>query len=575
VRRAETAGEPRLALEARDHDAVLGQLRPEQLERNPLSPLVPGGEDEPGRPLAEPLLQAVPADDLPRRGELAHTGMMIRFRLLGPVEALVDDEPAKLPGGKPRALLVRLLLEPGRVVPVDTLFDDLWHEPPASALKIVQVYVSQLRKALGPEIIETRSPGYLVQARAGESDLGRFERLAEEARGTREPTRRAALLREALALWRGPALAEFRDEPFADAAARRLAELRLYALEERIEADLELGEHARLVSELEALVEQEPLRERPRGQLMLALYRSGRQAEALEHYRAGRALLVDQLGIEPGPALQELEGAILRQERSLAEEPGRPTARGSVVCAALELAGLAAALAGEDRELVLVDLVAEAADLRGRAAALDELGAEHGGRTASFVSQSPGSDYARLTAEQHAELLLCGPLDPAELELLLAGAPCDVALAPRPDLRFQPHGAVLVPFGGDRDEWAGLELAAWIARAHGLPLRLLGTEAREGRRDASRLLAGASLALQRFAGTTAEPVLGPPGLGGILAEPGSLLVASLPAKGLDPTRAELARRTTVPLLLVRGGLRPSGLAPDQTLTRFTWSLAER
>jgi hypothetical protein len=122
---------------------------------------------------------------------------------------------------------------------------------------------------------------------------------------------------------------------------------------------------------------------------------------------------------------------------------------------------------------------------------------------------------------------------------------------------------------------AGLELAAWIARAHGLSLRLLGTEAREGRRDASRLLAGASLALQRFAGTTAEPVLVPPGLDGILAEPGSLLVASLPAKGLDPTRAELARRTTVPLLLVRGGLRPSGLAPDQTLTRFTWSLGER
>jgi DNA-binding SARP family transcriptional activator len=494
---------------------------------------------------------------------------MIRYRLLGPVEA-----PAKLPGGKPTALLARLLLEPGRVVPVDTLVDALWRDPPASAHKIVQVYVSQLRKALGPDAIETRSPGYLARARADESDLGRFERLAEEARGTREPARRAALLREALELWQGPALAEFRDEPFADAAARRLAELRLYALEERIDAELELGEHARLVPELEALVEQEPLRERPRGQLMLALYRCGRQAESLENYRAGRALLVEELGIEPGPGLQELERAILRQDPALAEPRGRAHSRGAVVCAVPGLAELVAPLADEERELVLVDLVANSADLRDRSAALDRLGAEHGARTASFVSEAPGADLARLGGEQGAELVVCGPLEPPELELLLAAAPCDVALAPRPELAFEPSGPVLVPFGGDRDEWAGLELAAWIARAHGLALRLLGTEAREGRRDASRLLANASLALQRFAGTTAEPVLVPLGADGILAEAGSLVVASLPPDGLDRTRAELADRTTVPLLLVRGGLRPSGLAPEQTLTRFTWSLSD-
>jgi len=499
---------------------------------------------------------------------------MARFRLLGPVEALVDGEPAKLPGGKPRALLVRLLLEPGRVVPVDTLVDDLWREPPPSAHKVVQVYVSQLRKVIGPDAIQTRAPGYLAPARPDEFDLGRFERLAEEARGTREPARRAALLREALELWRGPALAEFRDEPFADAAARRLAELRLYALEERIDAELELGEHARLVPELEGLVEQEPLSERPRGQLMRALYRCGRQAEALEHYRTGRALLVEELGIEPGPALQELERAILRQEPALAEPRGRPHARGSVVCAVPELAGLVAPLAGEERELVLVDLVADAAELRERAAALDRRGAEHGGRTASFVSEAPGADLARLAAEQDAELLVCGPLEPADLELLLSGASCDVALALRPELGFESSGPVLVPFGGDREEWAALELAAWISRAHGLPLRLLGSEAREGRRDASRLLANASLALQRFAGTTAEPVLVQPGVDGILAEAGSLLVASLPTKGLARTRTELAERTTVPLLLVRSGLRPSGLAPEQTLTRFSWSLAQ-
>ena len=490
---------------------------------------------------------------------------MIRYRLLGPVEA-----PAKLPGGKPRALLARLLLEPGRVVPVDTLVDDLWRDPPASAHKVVQVYVSQLRKALGPDAIETRAPGYLVRAAADESDLGRFEQLAERARGTGEPAKKAALLREALDLWRGPALAEFRDEPFAEAAARRLAELCLYALEERIDAQLDLGEHARLVPELEALVEEEPLRERPRGQLMVALYRSGRQADALARYRDGRALLVEELGIEPGPALQELERAILRQEEALAQPQGRPRARGSVVCAVPGLAALAAPLASEGRELVLVDLVADASELRERASALTSADA----RTAVFVSDAPGADLARLAAEQDAELLIAGPLAADELEGLLAAAPCDVALAPRPELSFEPTAPVVVPFGGAREEWAALELAAWIARAHDLPLTLLGTEAIDGRRDASRLLASASLALQRFAGTTADPVLVQPGAEGILEQPAALIVGSLPTPELDRTRVELLDRTRVPLLLVHGGLRPSGLAPEQTLTRFSWSLAE-
>jgi DNA-binding SARP family transcriptional activator len=488
---------------------------------------------------------------------------MIRYRLLGPVEA-----PARLPGGKPKALLARLLLEPGRVVPVDTLVDDLWRDPPASAHKVVQVYVSQLRKALGADAIETRAPGYLVRAAADESDLGRFEQLADQARAVNDPARKAALLRETLDLWRGPALAEFRDEPFAEAAARRLAELRLYALEERIDTELELGEHARLVPELEALVEEEPLRERPRGQLMVALYRCGRQAEALARYRDGRALLVEELGIEPGPALQELERAILRQEEALAEPQSRPRTRGSVVCAVPGLASLVAPLATEGRELVLVDLVAEASELRERAAALSGSDA----RTAAFVSDTPGADLARLAAEQDAELLVTGPLEAEELGRLLAAAPCDVALAPRPELSFEPTAPVVVPFGGAREEWAALELAAWIARAHSLTLMILGTEALDDRRDASRLLASASLALQRFAGTSAEPVLVRPGAAGILRQRGSLIVASLPTLQLDRTRAELAERTRVPLLLVRSGLRPSGLAPEQTLTRFSWSL---
>jgi len=481
--------------------------------------------------------------------------------VLGPVE------PAELPGGKPRALLVRLALEPGRVVPDDALVDALWHEPPASAHKVVQVYVSQLRKALGADAIETRAPGYVLRAEAGETDLGRFEQLAEEARGAREPARRAELLREALGLWRGPALAEFRQEPFAEAAARRLGELRLHALEERIDAELELGAHASVVPELEALVAEEPLRERPRAQLMLALYRSGRQAEALDRYREGRRLLVEDLGIEPGPALQDLERAILRQDAALAQPRGQPRGRGSIVCAVPELAALVAPLG---RDVVLVGLVAEAAVLHAETARLDSFRTQ-GVRTATFVSDSPTADLARLAAEQDADLLLAGPV---ELDALLTAAPCDVAVAPRPELSFEPSAPVLVPFGGGRDEWAALELAAWLARAHALPLRLLGTEASGERRDASRLLASASLALQRFAGAAAEPVLVKPGAEGILGEDGSLLVASLPGAELDATRAELAERTEIPLLLVHGGLRPSGLAPDQTLTRFSWSLRE-
>jgi DNA-binding SARP family transcriptional activator len=560
VRRAEVLREPRLALEARDHDPVVRELAPQELQRDPSALGISSGENLPNSTLAEQLLEPVRAD------ELVHGRIMIRYRLLGPVQAA-----AKLPGGKPKALLARLLLESGRVVPADTLVDDLWRDPPASAHKVVQVYVSQLRKALGPDAIETRTPGYLVRADRDESDLGRFEELADQARTTSEPARKATLLREALDLWRGPALAEFRDEPFAEAAARRLAELRLYALEERIDAELELGEHARLVPELEALVEEEPLRERPRGQLMVALYRCGRQAEALARYRDGRSLLVEELGIEPGPALQELERAILRQETALAEPQAQPRAQGSVVCAVPGLAALLAPLATEGRELVLVDLVADATELRERAAAL-AAGSDR--RTAAFVSDAPGTDLARLASEQNADLLVAGPLADEELERLLAAAPCDVAVAPRPELSFEPTAPVVVPFGGAREEWAALELAAWIARAHKLTLTLLGTEAMEGRRDASRLLANASLALQRFAGTTAEPVLMAPGPTGILDQTGSLIVASLPTLELDRTRAELAERTSVPLLLVCGGLRPSGLAPEQTLTRFSWSMRE-
>src|SRR5262249_55098237 len=139
---------------------------------------------------------------------------------------------------------------------------------------------------------------------------------------------------------------------------------------------------------------------------------------------------------------------------------------------------------------------------------------------------------------------------------------------------FKPDGPILVPFGGAREEWAALEVGAWLARAHGLTLRLLGAEGGEGRRDASRMLASASLVLQRFAAMAAETAVVEPGAEGVLAERGSAIVVSLPAGALDPARRAIAERATVPVLLVRAGLRPGGLAPDRTLTRFSWSLAE-
>jgi DNA-binding SARP family transcriptional activator len=254
------------------------------------------------------------------------------FRVLGPVEAVVEGEPVALPAAKPRALLAVLLLNRNRVVPVSELIDDLWsEEPPDTATKALQVYVSQLRKAIGADRLLTKPPGYSLRVDEGELDLDEFERLVLDGRerlaqGDAEAA--AEQLARALDLWRGPALAEFRAEPFARDAGARLEESQLATVEDRIEAELALGRHDRLIPELEELVRRHPFRERLRGQLMLALYRSGRQADALDLYRRTRETLVEQLGIEPGPALQELEQAILRQDRDLqvGRRPRRPEA---------------------------------------------------------------------------------------------------------------------------------------------------------------------------------------------------------------------------------------------------------
>ena len=205
----------------------------------------------------------------------------------------------------------------GEVVSTDRLIEDLWGErPPRTAGTSLQNFVSHLRKLLGADVLVTRAPGYLLDVDRELVDALRFERLVAEAKG-REPPLRVEQLRGALALWRGEPLAEFAYAAFAEIETRRLEELRLRAVEELVDAELELGRHAEVIGEVEPLVAAYPLRERLRGQLMLALYRAGQQAEALQSYQDARVALVGGLGIDPGPALQRLHSAILRQDDAL------------------------------------------------------------------------------------------------------------------------------------------------------------------------------------------------------------------------------------------------------------------
>ncbi len=253
------------------------------------------------------------------------------YRILGPLELRAGDRTVSLRGVRQRELLAVLLLHANEIVSSDRLIDELWErDPPPTAAKIIQNSVSQLRKLIDPELLITRSPGYLLVVGPDELDAGRFERIVEQARADLaegQPAKTAEALREALGLWRGPALADCADVPSARAEAARLEELRSAATEDRIEAELQLGRHADLVAELEALVAQHPLRERLRAQLMVALYRSGRQAEALRVYHETREVLVEELGLEPGRALQRLERAVLVHDPALElSGDGRPEA---------------------------------------------------------------------------------------------------------------------------------------------------------------------------------------------------------------------------------------------------------
>jgi len=247
------------------------------------------------------------------------------FRILGPTEVSMAGRPVELPAGRARAILALLLLHPGEAIPAEQMIDELWGEHrPATTATVVQGHVSKLRKVIEPErrrgqpptVLRTAGSGYLLDVEPDAIDANRFKHMLDDARD-HTPEARSSTLAAALALWRGPALADFTYEPFAQRAIAALEELRIAALEERIEADLALGRHAELTAEIGEMVAAYPFRERLRGALMLALYRSGRQSDALAAYRDARETLVAELGIEPNQALRSLEAAILAQDASL------------------------------------------------------------------------------------------------------------------------------------------------------------------------------------------------------------------------------------------------------------------
>lgn len=537
---------------------------------------------------------------------------VLDFRILGPLEVVGETGALRLGGPKRRAVLAVLLLDANRVVPIERLADDLYGDAaPATAVTQLQGHISQLRKLLDPDraagapgsLLETREPGYLLRIAPEQIDLHRFERWTGDALrslAAGDTQAAAAGFRRALDSWRGPPLADLADEPFAQAAAARLEELRLAALEHRIDADLALGRHLELVGELEMLVREYPFRERLRGHLMLALYRSARQADALAAYRDARHELVESFGVEPTHSLQELERAILQQDPALelplsAARGGRIEERRALLVVEREPAGgdlqlqLATALLGSGQaELILVRLVDDehqlgsaSAELNARRRALPA-----GARVAAIVVHDITDDVVRLARTNLVELVLLtatardlkGDALPDELAAIFERSPSDVGVVVGDEVEWS--AGISVAFGGGEHDWAALELAAWLASATGALLRLVGTagDRATGRRDASRLLADASLAVQRVVGVESQPVLVEPTEEALLEAVKSasvVFVGVAPrwrSEGIGRVRRTLVRAARPPVVIVHRGLRPGGLAPRETSTRFTWSI---
>jgi DNA-binding SARP family transcriptional activator len=528
---------------------------------------------------------------------------VLEFRILGPLEVVAERGPIPLGAPKQRATLSILLLSRNRVVSVDRLADDLYAgAAPVTAVTQVQRQISELRKALGPASgIETRSPGYLIHLSSDQLDLTRFERCAEEgsqalARG--EAKRAVDLLREGLGLWRGTALADLAYESFAQRAIERLEELQLTVLEQRIEAELVLGRHRELVGELEQLAREHPLRERLSGQLMLALYRSGRQTEALQVYARTRERLVTEFGIEPTRGLHELERAILAQDASL--QPERlggsvSETRGLVLVLPRDEGRLDSLLAiGEplarspQRELIIARLIADESELERAASAVNDRCASLSvsARAAAFTTLEPARDAVRLATTYDAELVLVDARSdleaerlPDDLAVLLDRSPADVGIVAGAEIDWRQGAGVFVPFGGGEHDWAALELGSWLAVATFSPLGLVGTRAdpSRGQRDASRLLADASLAVQRVVGISSGPLLAEASQEGLVS---AVDAATLVVLGISPrwrregigSAGRALVRAARPILLVHRGPRPGGLAPRESRTSFTWSI---
>jgi DNA-binding SARP family transcriptional activator len=542
----------------------------------------------------------------------------MEFRILGPLEAVDGSgRPLRFGGAKQRALLTALLLTPNRAVSADRLTDALWPGGSSRAgANALQYHVSQLRKLLGEEgAIVTDELGYAIRIDTGQIDLFRFERLVCEAEEGDAATARRLLV-EALGLWRGDPLPDLADDPSARAEIERLRAARLAALELRMEADLALGRHAQLVPELRVLVHEHPLHERFAAALMRTLYAGGRQADALEVYRATRQRFVDELGMEPSPALRDLEQAILRHDPGLDRrfeldsgfDPGadpranpasaRRVERRSIIVLVgderrlADLVDLAAPLATRPpRELILAQLVSGEAELAPAVASLAAQRERLAGRgvearVAAYTASEAevGGEAVRLAGEHDADLIVAeapatlaaGALgEPAAT--LLERAPCDVGL-----LTVgvgAAGGPVVTPFGGADHDWSAIELAAWLAASLGTGLRLLGTQADPalGRRDASRLLARASLLVQQVVGIVTEPVFIEPGEDGVVtaAAGARVLVIGLSERwrteGIGPIRLAISAAAEAPVLFVRHGSRDSELGPMPTFTRFTWT----
>ena len=516
----------------------------------------------------------------------------MEFRILGPLEVLDGDRALEVSGQRQRGLLALLLLHANQVVSSSRLIEELWpDEASESHAGALQASVSRLRKSLGPgaELLVTLPTGYVIRLAPEQLDLDRFERLVQEA-GDAEPQEAAERLREALALWRGPALADFAYEPFAQAAIGRLEELRLLAVEMRIDADLALGRHAALVAELDALAAEHPLRERLRGQLMLALYRSGRQAEALAAYQAARRVLVDELGIEPSAALQELERAILRQDPAL--ELAQATApERSILVAWLgdgppePLLAIAEPLARkEPREVIVARLLADRAGLAAAAESLKEhteaLAARgvvaRVGRVHERLARS-GRRSARDRAGRRprARRRAGGACSTTPTwATSSAFAPCDVAVAHRRRARARARCSSPSP--------APTTTGARSSSAPGSPAAGRCRSASPGRRSRAAATRAACWRARRspFSARWASP---PSRCSSSPARRRSSPPPRRPASPSSACRTAGARRASArpgarspasghPTLLVRKGLRPGGLAPAENLTRFTWSL---